>query len=215
SPRRLVAGTLALAAASLVLLAQFSVTRLDRDSGTRAFFARVTSRVSPGDQIYAWDLNEGVLGRACLELPRPPITEPDARRLAHRLEPPGTYVLAETSVLRRSPALRSELELVERGFAGGRALGLYRLRPAPANSAVLISQTPPRRSGDALRPPRISRRAGRFTTAPQRLVISRPQPGELPPPPRIASHPADEAMANHDPTLEDLDDDEEDGGRAR
>jgi hypothetical protein len=216
SPRRLVAGTLALAAASLLLLDQFSVTRLDRDSGTRAFFARVTNRVTSADRIYAWDLNEGVLGRACLDLPRPPIPEPDPLRLAHRLEPPGTYVLAETLSLRRSPDLRSALELVERGFAGGRALGLYRLRPAPSPSVVLVFQTPPRRSGEALRPPRISRRARRFTAAPERLAFSLPQRTELPSPPRVASIPAGEAAGNLDSTLEDLDDDDDDGGsRAR
>ncbi|HXM79264.1 MAG TPA: glycosyltransferase family 39 protein [Thermoanaerobaculia bacterium] len=212
SPRRLIAGTLALAAASLVLLDQFSVTRLDRDSGTRAFFASVTSRVAPADRIYAWDLNEGVLGRACLDLPRPPIPEPDARRLAHHLEPPGTYVLAETSVLRRSPVLRSALEVVERGFAGGRAVGLYRLRPAASPSAVLVFQTPTRRSGEALRPPRISRRARRFTAAPARLAFSLRQPIELPPPARVVSIHADEAAAISDASLEDLDDDDEDGG---
>lgn len=214
SPRRLIAATLALAAVSLVLLDQFSVSRLDRDSGTRAFFARVTSRVTPADLIYAWDLNEGVLGRACLDLPRPPIPEPDARRLARRLEPPGTYVLAETSVLRRSPALRSALELVERGFAGGRALGLYRLRPATP-SAVLLFQTPTRRSGEALRPPRI-RRTRRSTAASERLAVSLLQPIELPSAPRVASIYSDEAAGNLDSTLEDLDDDDDDGGsRAR
>ncbi|MDQ2979807.1 MAG: glycosyltransferase family 39 protein [Acidobacteriota bacterium] len=210
SPRRLIAATLALAAASLVLLDQFSVSRLDRDSGTGAFFARVTSRVTPADLIYAWDLNEGVLGRACLDLPRPPIPEPDARRLARRLEPPGTYVLAETSVMRRSPALRSALELVERGFAGGRALGLYRLRPANP-SAVLLFQTPTRRTGEALRPPRI-RRTRRSTAASERLAVSLLPPIELPSAPRVASIYSDEAAGNLDSTLEDLDDDDDDGG---
>ena len=125
----MVGASLATAMATLLILDLFSLRRMDPDAGARKFFARVQSRVSPTDSIYSFNLNEDVLGRACLALPRRPIAQSDEVRLVRALAEPGAFLLAETrSILRAQREGKIRLEPVERGSAGDRSLVLYRTR---------------------------------------------------------------------------------------
>ncbi len=126
---RMVGASLATAMASLLILDLFSLRRMDPDAGARKFFARVQNRVSSTDSIYAFHLNEDVLGRACLALPRRPIAQSDEVRLVRALAEPGAFLLAETrSILRAQREGKIRFEPVERGSAGDRSLVLYRTR---------------------------------------------------------------------------------------
>lgn len=127
--RHLVTASLAIAVGSLLVMDLFSLRRIDRDGDAREFFARVEKRLSAGGSIHTWNLNEDVLGRACLTLRRRPTAQSDEQRLVRALAEPGAFLLAETrSILRAQRARRIRLEAVETGRAGTRALTLYRLR---------------------------------------------------------------------------------------
>lgn len=129
SGARMVGASLATALASLLILDLFSLRRMDGDKGARRFFARVQSRIGNGSAIYAYNLNEDVLGRACLALPRRPIAQSDEQRLVRALAEPGAFLLAETrSILRAQREGKIHLEPVEKGNAGDRSVGLYRVR---------------------------------------------------------------------------------------
>src|SRR5262249_40349291 len=86
-------------------------------------------RIDPATRLYSYQLNEDVLGWACLELSRPPLSESDPGRLMELLKSPDAVLIAERAGIEAaSPAWSSRLELVIRGRAGGRPVGLYRLR---------------------------------------------------------------------------------------
>ena len=143
SARRLVGVSIGIALTSLLVLDRFSLPQIGVDGPTRDFFLRVERRLTGTDRVYAWTMNEDVLGRACLELSREPIVEPDARHLRSRLAADGAFLLAEDREVARAGSLAAmPLELVEHGRAGGRPIGLYRFRnPAvPAPSVVLAVQ---------------------------------------------------------------------------
>jgi 4-amino-4-deoxy-L-arabinose transferase-like glycosyltransferase len=126
--RALVVTSLVLAIGSLVLLDRFSLPRLKRDEATAAFFARVSRRVPSGGRLYAFRLNEDVLGRACLDLPISPRPEDEAPGLEQSLRDPDSFVLAEPRKITRVPQLAAELDRIETGVAGSRPVGLYARR---------------------------------------------------------------------------------------
>ena len=129
SAPRLVAVSLLLALGALVLLDRYSLPHWKRDRATRNFFARVERRLAPADRLYSFELNEDVLGWACLELSRAPIAESDPGRLVRKLMEPGAFLLADIAGIARSKAVWGEsLETIVRGRAGSRPVALYRLR---------------------------------------------------------------------------------------
>jgi 4-amino-4-deoxy-L-arabinose transferase-like glycosyltransferase len=129
SPGRLVAVSFLLALGALVLLDRYSLPRWKRDRATKNFFARVERRLSPTDRLYSFELNEDVLGWACLELARAPVAEGDPGCLFRKLAEPGAFLLADIAGLANSGAeWAGSLEVVLRGRAGSRPVGLFRLR---------------------------------------------------------------------------------------
>ena len=131
SAPRLLTAALAVAFGSLLLLEGFSLHRMDPDRSARQFFQKVQRRVSSRDAIYTSNLNEDVLGRACLALPPGSITQSDENRLVRALADPGAFLLAETDwAMRARRRWKIRLEPVERGYAGRRAVALYRASPA-------------------------------------------------------------------------------------
>jgi len=120
SPARLVSTTLAVAIGAVVLLDRYSLPRWNRDRSTWDFFSRVEKRLAAGGRALAYDLNEDVLGLACLQLTRDPLAEDDPARLEEDLKEPNTYL----------PSWAAKLERVEAGRAGNRSVSLYRLRAA-------------------------------------------------------------------------------------
>jgi 4-amino-4-deoxy-L-arabinose transferase-like glycosyltransferase len=133
SPTRLVSIMLAVAVGAVILLDRYSLPRWKRDFSTRDFFSRVERRMAGGGRLLAYDLNEDVLGLACLELTRPPVAEDDPARLEEDLKSPGAYLLIEKRAMRHvAPSWAANLERVEAGRAGDRSVSLYRLRtPQP------------------------------------------------------------------------------------
>jgi hypothetical protein len=134
SPARLVSITLAVAIGAVILLDRYSLPRWNRDRSTRDFFSRVEKRLAGGGgRVLSYDLNEDVLGLACLQLTRPPVAEDDPERLEEDLKSPETYLLIEKRALRHiAPSWAAKLERVEAGRAGNRSVSLYRLRaPEP------------------------------------------------------------------------------------
>jgi len=134
SPARLVSITLAVAIGAVILLDRYSLPRWKRDHSTRDFFSRVERRLAGSrGRLLAYDLNEDVLGLACLELTRPPVAEDDPATLEEDLRSPGAHLLIEKRALRHiAPTWAAKLERVEAGRAGNRAVALYRLRvPEP------------------------------------------------------------------------------------
>jgi len=96
SPARLVSITLAVAIGAVILLDRYSLPRWNRDRSTWDFFSRVERRLAAGGgRVVAYDLNEDVLGLACLQLTRVPLAEDDPARLEEVLKSPGTYLLIE------------------------------------------------------------------------------------------------------------------------
>src|SRR5207249_1415721 len=131
SAARLVGVSLFLALGALVLLDRYSLPHWKRDRATRNFFMRVERRLAPGDRLYSFELNEDVLGWACLELSHPPAAENEPNRLIRELEKPGAFLLAEAEAISRFRAAWADsLEMVVRGRAGSRAIALYRMRTA-------------------------------------------------------------------------------------
>lgn len=129
SPARLVTISLLVALGSLFLLDRYSLPRWQRDRATRDFFARVERRMGGRGSLYSYDLNEDVLGYACLELSRPPLAQDDPAGVEEALRRPETFLLVETSVLRKAPASwAATLKPVELGRAGNRPVTLLRLR---------------------------------------------------------------------------------------
>ncbi len=129
SPARLVTISLLVAMGSLFLLDRYSLPRWQRDRATRDFFARVERRMAGRGSLYSYGLNEDVLGRACLELSRPPLAQDDPAAVERVLRQPGAFLLTETSTLRDAPASwAAALEPVELGRAGNRPVALLRLR---------------------------------------------------------------------------------------
>jgi hypothetical protein len=129
SARRLVFACLALAGSALLLLDFYSLRKIDSDRPARQFFARIHRRLSPADRIYSCDLNEDLLGKAYLEMPRRLTRVNDLHGLGRQLSRPGAYLLAETAwVERRGRELPGRLDPVETGRAGHRGLALYRSR---------------------------------------------------------------------------------------
>jgi hypothetical protein len=123
---RLFPATLSIAFGSLLLLELFSLPRMDLDRPARQFFGRVDQKVS-GGRVYSLDLNEDVLGRACLGLKRPPVSETNEIRLRGALAYPDAFLISETvSAPRTAKRLNLHLEFIETGEAGGRSIGLYR-----------------------------------------------------------------------------------------
>jgi 4-amino-4-deoxy-L-arabinose transferase-like glycosyltransferase len=128
-PTRLVTISLLVAMGSLFLLDRYSLPRWERDRATRDFFARVERRMGGGGSLYSYDLNEDVLGRACLELSRPPLAQDDPADVEKALRRPEAFLLVETSALRKGPSSwAATLEPVELGMAGNRPVVLLRLR---------------------------------------------------------------------------------------
>jgi 4-amino-4-deoxy-L-arabinose transferase-like glycosyltransferase len=129
SPARLVSIMLAVAVGAVILLDRYSLPRWKRDYSTREFFSRVERRMAGGGRLVAYDLNEDVLGQACLELTRPPLAEDDPARLEEDLKSPGAYLLIEKRAMRHiAPSWAANLERIEAGNAGNRSVSLYRLR---------------------------------------------------------------------------------------
>jgi 4-amino-4-deoxy-L-arabinose transferase-like glycosyltransferase len=141
SPARLVSITLCVAIGAVILLDRYSLPRWERDYSTRDFFSRVERHAAGAGRILAYDLNEDLLGRACLELTRPPIAEDDPARLEEGLKTPGTFLLIETKAMRHiAPSFAATLERVEAGRAGNRSVSLYRFRvPSRAVPAPLLA----------------------------------------------------------------------------
>ncbi|HEY6146546.1 MAG TPA: hypothetical protein VIZ69_02575, partial [Thermoanaerobaculia bacterium] len=132
----LAGASMGLAFFSLVLLDCFSLRRMDPDAGSRHFFARVEQRVSGRGSVYAYNLNEDILGRACLALPRRPISTSDETRLVQTLANPGAFLLAETRwAMKAQKRWNVRLQPVVSGHAGRRSVALYRtMEPATGAS---------------------------------------------------------------------------------
>jgi 4-amino-4-deoxy-L-arabinose transferase-like glycosyltransferase len=125
SQRRLVAASLALAMGSLLLLDRYALPQLRRDEPTREFFARVKRHVNGSTKIYSYNLNEDVLGRACLELPAQPRAEENLARILDDLGPNPGLVLVEVEKLRSRRELPKQLRQIEVGTVGTRTVGLF------------------------------------------------------------------------------------------
>ena len=145
-PARLVTISLLVAMGSLFLLDRYSLPHWRRDRGTRDFFARVERRMDGRGRLYSYDLNEDVLGYACLELSRPPVAQDAPARVEEALRQPEAFLLTEPSQLRRAPASwAATLQPVELGIAGNHPVVLLRLRGAqrgdvPAAAPVIKSR---------------------------------------------------------------------------
>ncbi|MDQ6894567.1 MAG: glycosyltransferase family 39 protein [Acidobacteriota bacterium] len=123
----LAGASMGLAFLSLVLLDCFSLRRIDPDAGSRRFFAGVEQRVSSHGFVYEYNLNEDILGRACLALPRRPISTSDETRLVRALANPGAFLLAETRwAMQAQKRWNVHLQPVVSGRAGRRTVALYR-----------------------------------------------------------------------------------------
>jgi 4-amino-4-deoxy-L-arabinose transferase-like glycosyltransferase len=155
SPARLVSIMLAVAIGAVILLDRYSLPRWKRDYSTRDFFSRVEKRLADGGRVVAYDLNEDVLGLACLQLTRAPLAEDDPARLEEDLKSPGTYLLIEKRALRHiAPSWAAKLERVEAGRAGNRSVFLYSLRvaePGAPSPQLLPSLASGPRGGGRLR----------------------------------------------------------------
>ncbi|HEY3125307.1 MAG TPA: hypothetical protein VGK70_14750, partial [Thermoanaerobaculia bacterium] len=146
-PRRLVTISLLVAMGSLFLLDRYSLPRWERDRATRDFFARVERRMDGRGSLYSYDLNEDVLGDACLELSRPPLAQDDPARVEEALRRPEAFLLVETSALRKGPSSwAATLEPVELGRAGNRAVALLRLRGTERAAVPTVAEDLPRRA---------------------------------------------------------------------
>jgi 4-amino-4-deoxy-L-arabinose transferase-like glycosyltransferase len=128
---RLVTTFLLVALASLLILDLYSLPRWKQDRATKRFFARVEGRLSPSTRLYSYELNEDVLGWACLELSRSPLSEVDSATLIERLKAPDALVIAEVAAL-AAPGIEDRLEAVVRGRVESRPIALYRLRGSSA-----------------------------------------------------------------------------------
>lgn len=137
SPPRIVAVSLLVAMGSLFLLAGYSLPRWQRERASRDFFARVERRLGGRGTLYSYDLNQDVLGEACLQLPHPPVAREDPAGLENTLRRPGSFLLIEAAALRRAPASWiSALEPIETGHAGNRRVVLLRSRERAAPGLV-------------------------------------------------------------------------------
>jgi 4-amino-4-deoxy-L-arabinose transferase-like glycosyltransferase len=146
SPARLVSITLSVAIGAVILLDRYSLPRWERDYSTRDFFSRVERHAAGAGRILAYDLNEDLLGQACLELTCPPVAEDDPARLEEDLKTPGTFLLIETKAMRHiAPSFAATLERVEAGRAGNRSVSLYRFR-TPQPGSPKIARPDPRPS---------------------------------------------------------------------
>jgi 4-amino-4-deoxy-L-arabinose transferase-like glycosyltransferase len=140
---RLVGASLVLAIAALVTLDRYSLPHWKRDRATTNFFDRVERHLTPSSRLYTYQLNEDVLGWACLKLPRAPIAVSDPAQLAGELHQPGAFLLAETAAVARMGApWTASLETVVRGWAGSRSVSLSRIRVPGALPPRLSSGAP-------------------------------------------------------------------------
>src|SRR5262249_3927601 len=130
-----------------------ALPRWKQDRATKRFFARVEQRLSPSTRLYSYEMNEDVLGWACLELSRPPLSESDPASLVERLNAPDALVIAEAAALAAAPGMTDRLESVVRGRVESRPIGLYRLRGSsaggPAARAALGDGAGPYLPGEA------------------------------------------------------------------
>ncbi|HKF45222.1 MAG TPA: glycosyltransferase family 39 protein [Thermoanaerobaculia bacterium] len=133
SASRLISVSLLVALGSLLLLDLYALPRWKQDRATKRFFARVERRMSPATRLYSFELNEDVLGWACLELSRAPLAESDPALLLERLKAPDALVILEKPALAGVPAdVKDRLEAVLRGRVESRPIALYRLRGSSA-----------------------------------------------------------------------------------
>ncbi len=145
SPARLVTISLLVAMGSLFLLDRYSLPRWQRDRATTDFFARVERRMAGRGSLYSYDLNEDLLGDACLQLSRPPLARDDPAAVEEALRRPGAFLLIEASALREAPASwAAALEPVELGRAGNRPVALLRHRGPRRQDAPAAAGNPPR-----------------------------------------------------------------------
>jgi hypothetical protein len=141
SYRRLVGCSLFLALGSLVILDRFSLPRIERDGPTRDFFARVQREVGPTGVVYSYRLNENVLGRACLDLHRPPVAEDDWRVVTGHLRGGGAYLLAE--VPKVEEIHENSLTPMTSGVLEGLTIALYSERPTLALNQRTVRERAP------------------------------------------------------------------------
>src|SRR5262249_50487554 len=132
SAPRLVASFLFVALASLLLLDQYSLPRWYQERAAKHLFARLERRLPPSTRLYSFEMNEDVLGWACLELSRAPLSESEPAGLLERLKAPDALVIAEARALSGAPDLKGRLEPVVRGRVESRPIALYRLRGSTA-----------------------------------------------------------------------------------
>ena len=137
SQRRLIAGSLGLAIGSLLLLDRYALPQVHHDEATRDFFERARRHVTPTTAVYSYELNEDVLGRACLELPARPIARPDLARVVAEMRRSRALLLVQSSKLRGFPAVAGKLRALESGLAGNRTIGLYAAGESLASGGAL------------------------------------------------------------------------------
>ena len=132
---RVLLGTqLAIAAAGLAAvvglgLFPFSKTEPDQEA---EFFREVELRVPPGAPFLAYNVNLDILGKAVIEMRRPPPEQYSVERALEACEKSGAFVLSEVEHLREPHVapLRRALAPIYVGMAGDKVVALYRARRA-------------------------------------------------------------------------------------
>ena len=129
SANRLGRAALLLAAVGLGLLLFHSLPRMEADPDAE-FFRIVERRVSPEVPFYAYNVNLDILGKALLEMPRPPREEYSVERSIEVCQKGPAFVLSEVEHLEppHVAPLREALAPVYVGRVGDKLVALYRCR---------------------------------------------------------------------------------------
>jgi hypothetical protein len=133
SADRLGRAALLLAATGLALLPLYILPRMEADPDAE-FFRSAERRVSPEVPFYAYNVNLDILGKALLDMPRPPREEYSVERSIEVCQKGPAFVLSEVEHLEppHVAPLREALAPVYVGRVGDKLVALYRCRTAAA-----------------------------------------------------------------------------------
>lgn len=118
---------LAAAGAAALAVAGLSMSRGDPEA---ELFRHIEERVNPRLPFLAYNLNENLLGKAELEMRRPPVQQYSVERSVEAVEAGAAYVLSQDEHMREPHVapLRRALVPVYVGEADGKVVVLYRAR---------------------------------------------------------------------------------------
>jgi hypothetical protein len=118
---------LAAAGVAAAVLAARAAPQGDPDAD---LFRAMAQRLTPGVPFYAYNVNLDILGKALLEMPRPPREEYSVERLVAVCQKEPTFVLSEVEHLREPHVapLRQALLPLYVGKSADKVVALYRTK---------------------------------------------------------------------------------------